>query len=459
MAEAARLSGMLAPARLGGGLNRFLADRTFAVLTGRDRDGRLWISPLAGRPGFLAPASATTLTIHAAPAPGDPLHALPAEQPVGLLVIDFAGRRRVRINGNLTGADSGTLHVEAAQASATARGTSSGATSNRPRRGEPVTGEKDSAVRRGTGLTAADTALIGAADTFFIGTAHATGGADASHRGGSPGFVRVDDGHLWWPDYAGNNMFNTLGNLAADPAAALLFAGFGTGQTLHLSGTAALDWTIPSIPGDDDGTGRRVRFTPEAVVAGRLLPVRAGRPPLTSTTHRSPATPTAPLARQARKDAIVTEQRPPFPPFNLDSAITKVQAAEDAWNTRDPHRVSLAYTEDSVWRNRDQFITGRAEIVKFLTAKWERELDYVLRKSLWGFRENRIAVRFQYECHDRDGQWFRSYGNELWEFDDNGLMRRREASIDDVPISEADRRYSGPRPENERGTGHEILLR
>ena len=115
VAEAARLSGMLAPARLGGGLNRFLADRTFAVLTGRDRDGRLWISPLAGPPGFLAPASATTLTIRAAPAPGDPLHAL-RQQPVGLLVIDFAGRRRVRINGNLTGADSGTLHVEAAQA-------------------------------------------------------------------------------------------------------------------------------------------------------------------------------------------------------------------------------------------------------------------------------------------------------------------------------------------------------
>ena len=158
------------------------------------------------------------------------------------------------------------------------------------------------------------------------------------------------------------------------------------------------------------------------------------------------------------KGHLVTEPRPPFPPFDLDSAITKVQAAEDAWNTRDPHRVSLAYTEDSVWRNRDLFITGRAEIVAFLTAKWERELDYVLRKSLWGFRENRIAVRFQYECHDRDGQWFRSYGNELWEFDDNGLMRRREASINDVAITEAERRYFGPRPADERGIGHDIPL-
>jgi nuclear transport factor 2 (NTF2) superfamily protein len=152
------------------------------------------------------------------------------------------------------------------------------------------------------------------------------------------------------------------------------------------------------------------------------------------------------------------EPRPPLPPFDLDGAITKVQAAEDAWNSRDPDRVSLAYTADSVWRNRDQFVTGRAEIVEFLTAKWEKELDYVLRKSLWGFRGNRMAVRFQYEWHDSAGQWYRSYGNELWEFDDNGLMRRREASINDVVITEADRRYFGPRPDDERGQGHDIPL-
>lgn len=152
------------------------------------------------------------------------------------------------------------------------------------------------------------------------------------------------------------------------------------------------------------------------------------------------------------------EQRPPLPPFDLDSAIQKVQAAEDAWNTRDPHHVSLAYTPDSVWRNRDQFLTGRPAIVEFLTAKWERELDYVLRKSLWGFRGNRMAVRFQYEWHDTAGQWYRSYGNELWEFDDTGLMRRREASINDAPIAEADRRYFAPRPASERGSGNDIPL-
>ena len=152
------------------------------------------------------------------------------------------------------------------------------------------------------------------------------------------------------------------------------------------------------------------------------------------------------------------ESRPPFPPFDEDTALQKVQAAEDAWNTRDPHRVSLAYTPDSVWRNRDTFVTGRDQIVEFLTAKWERELDYVLRKSLWSFRGNRIAVHFQYESRDRAGQWFRSYGNELWEFADDGLMRRREASINDVPIFEAERRWFGPRPPEERGAGHEISL-
>ncbi|MDQ7802537.1 nuclear transport factor 2 family protein [Amycolatopsis sp. A133] len=143
--------------------------------------------------------------------------------------------------------------------------------------------------------------------------------------------------------------------------------------------------------------------------------------------------------------------RPPFPPFDEDTARQKVQAAEDAWNTRDPERVSLAYTEDSVWRNRDRHVAGRAQIVEFLTAKWARELDYALRKELWGFRGNRIGVRFQYESRTADGQWFRSYGNELWEFSDEGLMRRREASINDVPITEADRRIFGPRPQSEHG--------
>jgi uncharacterized protein len=142
--------------------------------------------------------------------------------------------------------------------------------------------------------------------------------------------------------------------------------------------------------------------------------------------------------------------RPPLPPFTRETAEQKVQAAEDAWNTRDPLRVALAYSEDSVWRNRDTFIQGREEIIGFLTSKWEREMDYALRKNLWCFENNRIAVRFQYECHDRDGQWWRSYGNELWEFDAHGLMVRREASINDLRIDESDRRIFGSRSPDER---------
>jgi nuclear transport factor 2 (NTF2) superfamily protein len=146
----------------------------------------------------------------------------------------------------------------------------------------------------------------------------------------------------------------------------------------------------------------------------------------------------------------MTESRPPLPPFTVDTAIRKVRAAEDAWNTCNPERVSLAYTPDSYWRNRSEFISGRAEIVAFLTRKWARELDYRLIKELWTFAGNRIAVRFAYECHDPAGDWFRSYGNENWEFDENGLMRLRFASINDLPIRESDRKFhwdrSGPRP-------------
>jgi len=147
----------------------------------------------------------------------------------------------------------------------------------------------------------------------------------------------------------------------------------------------------------------------------------------------------------------VSESRPPFPPFTADSAAEKVQAAEDAWNTTDPQRVAMAYSEDSVWRNRDEFLVGRLDIVAFLTRKWARELDYALRKNLWSFEGNRIAVRFQYESRDTTGDWWRSYGNELWEFNDLGLMVRREASINDVRIQENERRIFGPRSEAERG--------
>jgi nuclear transport factor 2 (NTF2) superfamily protein len=146
--------------------------------------------------------------------------------------------------------------------------------------------------------------------------------------------------------------------------------------------------------------------------------------------------------------------RPPLPPFTHETAVRKVRLAEDAWNTRDPARVAQAYSEDSAWRNRAEFFTGRAAIQAFLTRKWARELDYRLIKELWAFTGDRIAVRFAYEWHDDSGNWFRSYGNENWEFDADGLMRRRLASINDLPIAEGDRRYSWPlgrRPDDHPG--------
>lgn len=148
------------------------------------------------------------------------------------------------------------------------------------------------------------------------------------------------------------------------------------------------------------------------------------------------------------------QPKPPFPPFDAESAGRKIRMAEDAWNTRNPETVSLAYTVDSVWRNRSEFLTGREAIVRFLTRKWNKELDYRLIKELWAFHGARIAVRFAYEWHDKEGTWFRSYGNENWEFSDSGLMRRRLASINDLAISETDRKYFWPigrRPDDHPG--------
>jgi uncharacterized protein len=145
----------------------------------------------------------------------------------------------------------------------------------------------------------------------------------------------------------------------------------------------------------------------------------------------------------------MSEERPPLPPFTLETAIEKVRKAEDAWNTRQPSSVALAYTQDSVWRNRAEFLRGREEITAFLVRKWNRELDYRLIKELWTFGDNRIAVRFAYEWRDDSGNWFRCYGNENWEFAENGLMKRRIASINDLPIAEKDRKFRwplGPRP-------------
>src|SRR5436309_8365061 len=173
------------------------------------------------------------------------------------------------------------------------------------------------------------------------------------------------------------------------------------------------------------------------------------------TDQQEPSVDAEPLTQRTnREDVHMNESRPPFPPFTLETATQKVRMAEDAWNTRDPARVALAYTTDSRWRNRAEFLHGREDIVAFLTRKWNRELDYRLIKEIWAFRENRIAVRFAYEWHDDSRLWLRSYGNENWEFDEHGLMRLRIASINDLPIKDGERKYHWPlgrRPDEHPG--------
>jgi predicted pyridoxine 5'-phosphate oxidase superfamily flavin-nucleotide-binding protein len=281
-AQANRLgAAMLAVPDLSGGISGFLADRDFAVITARDDDRRLWISPLFAPAGFLE-AHDRTLHIHATPRLGDPLHGLAPGQPVGMLAIEFATRRRVRVNGTLNRTADDGLEVSVDQAFG-----------NCPkyiqqRHLNPIDGRAAGDVERSDRLGVEHIELVTRADTFFLGTAHPTRGADASHRGGPPGFVRVESGQLWWPDYPGNNMFNSFGNLESDKTAALLFVDYESGVTLHVSGTATVEWTVAGTAGDDGGTGRRVRFTVEAVASELLLGVRSDAPQ--PSPHNPPMT-------------------------------------------------------------------------------------------------------------------------------------------------------------------------
>jgi uncharacterized protein len=271
-AQAARLGGaMLAAPDLNGGMSAFLADRDFAVLTACDADGRLWTSPIFSSPGFLE-ARDRELRVHAAPGAGDPLHRIAAGQSLGMLAIEFATRRRVRVNGILTDVDSpgsAGMQISVDQAYGNCP------KYIHPRRLEHV----DSApqpVEHSSTLSGEHERLIANADTFFLGTIHPTRGADASHRGGPAGFLHVDGDRLWWPDFPGNNMFNSFGNLAVDPSAALLFIDFDTGATLHASGIATVEWVTP---GDvDGGTGRRVSLVVESVVWGTRIGLHGGPP-------------------------------------------------------------------------------------------------------------------------------------------------------------------------------------
>jgi predicted pyridoxine 5'-phosphate oxidase superfamily flavin-nucleotide-binding protein len=266
-AQAARLARMVGPGELRGGMAAFVGDAQFAALTARDRTGRLWTSPLLGPPGFLEAWDRTTLRIGTSLPSADPLHWLPIRQPAGVVVIDFHTRRRVRINGVLTESSRAGLTLDVDQAYG-----------NCPQyiqqRRIHVTGHayaERARTRdyRGDTLPNRAIQLAESADTFFLGTTHPDSGNDASHRGGPPGFVSAAPDHLSWPDYPGNNMFNSFDNLAGDPTAALLFVDFPTGKTLQISGTATVDWHVP-VAGDDGRSGRRVRFTPLDVIVSTI---------------------------------------------------------------------------------------------------------------------------------------------------------------------------------------------
>ncbi|HWF28599.1 MAG TPA: pyridoxamine 5'-phosphate oxidase family protein [Mycobacterium sp.] len=260
--EVKRLEKMLNSAQVSAGASRSLAVQSFAAVTGRDREGVLWISPLTGPPGFLQ-GEDEILRVSAVPRKGDPLHRIPVGQQLGLIAVDFAARRRTRINGTLVSSDNAgmTVHIDQAYGNCPQyvhRRDLKASTLAAPAADE----------RRGTLLAPSDQAMIAASDTFFLGTTHPVRGSDASHRGGPAGFVRVDSPErLWWPDYPGNNMFNSFGNLTVDNEAALLFTDFTTGSTLQVSGTAEVQWTAPGAAGDDGGVGRRVAFSVGAVVA------------------------------------------------------------------------------------------------------------------------------------------------------------------------------------------------
>jgi predicted pyridoxine 5'-phosphate oxidase superfamily flavin-nucleotide-binding protein len=274
-AEAARLSGMLEPVDLVGGIVPFLGDQTFGALTAHDANGSLWVSPLIGPPGFLHVASPTVLEVFTRLPEGDPLRELPVDQPIGMVVIEFAASRRVRVNGRLVHTGD-RLVVSVEQAFGNCRQY----IQQRVLEIESTDDLHVTVARQAATLNEGDIALIRRSDTLILGTTNPGRGSDATHRGGPPGFVRVDGTDLWWPDYAGNNLFNSFGNLEVDPQAALLFPDFDSGATLQLSGSARVEWGAPGQVGDDGHTGRRVRFTVERLVTGQRLAAR-------ETEHRA----------------------------------------------------------------------------------------------------------------------------------------------------------------------------
>ena len=268
--EALRLTRMLGVREFSDAMSGFVAARDLAFVTSRDSAGTLWTSAVYGKPGFCR-ADRATLRVTGRPLAGDPLHELQDGAQIGLLFIDFRRRRRLRINGILTAVGDYGFEVTADQAYGNCpqyiRGRETGLAS--------ATTAATPTVSHHVDAEPAHLEQISHADTFILGTSHPSRGADTSHRGGPGGFVRVEDGTLWWPDYPGNNLFNSMGNIAVEPAAALLFLDFGAGTSLQMSGTAQLDWDSPHLRDDEPPTGRRVRFTPGRTVHTTGLPLAA----------------------------------------------------------------------------------------------------------------------------------------------------------------------------------------
>lgn len=285
-AQAARLAPMLARGQLRAGMAAFIGDANFAAITARDGAGRLWTSPLIGEPGFVQSAAPTTLRITPSLSESDPLYGLPERQPVGVIVIDFLTRRRARINGFLTGADAERLTIDVDQA----YGNCPKYIHRRHLQTTEAIEGGHAQLYHGHALRRGDIRLIETADTFFLGTSHPTAGNDASHRGGAAGFVHATPEHVWWPDYPGNNLFNSLGNLTADPAAALLFLDFHTGTALQLAGTAAPLWDDATAPpGGDLHPRRQVQFNTRRVIARSAAVFDRSWPSPARTTHRCSA--------------------------------------------------------------------------------------------------------------------------------------------------------------------------
>ena len=272
-------------------------------------------------------------------------------------------------------------------------------------------------------FTSFEVEFLGERDSFYWATIGATGWPYVQHRGGPKGFLKViDDRTLALADFRGNKQFISTGNLLTDNRVAMIHVDYPQQARLKILGH------VDVLEGEKaDAWMDRVRMPGYKAIIERVFVIHVEAYDWNCPQHITPRYTAEQI--HVRKEPLAMTPRPPLPPFTLETAIQKVRLAEDGWNTRDPEKVSLAYTIDSRWRNRAEFANRREQIVALLTRKWTRELDYRLIKELWAFHENRIAVRFAYEYHDDSGNWFRAYGNENWEFDEQGLMYARHASI------------------------------